>query len=105
MCIRDSYNYVGKRFGNIENAFTLPAYGTVGLDIGYALSAQFSLGLRVKNVLNSAGLANFFGPNVFGSNSDAATAEFIADNPDGSFVVFPISPRAVFLSVDYRFGR
>ena len=99
------YNYVGKRFGNIENAFTLPAYGTVGLDIGYALSAQFSLGLRVKNVLNSAGLANFFGPNVFGSNSDAATAEFIADNPDGSFVVFPISPRAVFLSVDYRFGR
>lgn len=99
------YNFIGSRFGNIENAFRLPSYGTVDLDIGYALSDQFSLGLRIKNLLNSGGLANFFGPNEFGSNSDAATAEFIAANPDESFAVFPISPRAVYLSVDYRFGR
>ena len=99
------YNFIGKRFGNIENAFTLPRYGTIDLDVGYALSSKFSLGLRVKNLLNSGGLANFFGPNTFGSNSDAATAAFIQANPNESFVVFPISPRAVYLSVDYRFSK
>jgi len=99
------YNFIGKRFGNIENAFTLPSYGTIDLDIGYALSSNFSLGLRVKNLLNSGGLANFFGPNSFGSNSDAATTAFIQANPNESFVVFPISPRAVYFSVDYRFSK
>jgi len=99
------YNFIGSRFGNIENAFTLPSYGTVDLDIGYALSSNFSLGIRIKNLLNSGGLANFFGPNIFGSNSDAATAAFIQANPNESFVVFPISPRAVYLSVDYRFRK
>ena len=99
------YNFIGSRFGNIENAFTLPSYGTVDLDVGYALTSNFSLGLRVKNLLNSGGLANFFGPNIFGSNSDAATAEFIQANPNESFVVFPISPRAIYFSVDYRFSK
>lgn len=99
------YNYMGKRFGNIANAFELPAYGTIDLDLGYALSNSWSLGLRVRNLFNSAGLINFFGPNQFGSNSDAASPEFISANPDASFVVFPISPRAVYLSVDYRFGK
>ena len=46
---------------------------------------------------------NFFGPNEFGSNSNAATADFINQNPNASFVVFPISPRSIFLKVGYDF--
>ena len=98
-------NHVGKRYGNLENAFILPAYTTLGTDLGYAISNQFSVGLRVRNLFNSAGLANFFGPNQFGSNSDAASAEFIQNNPDASFVVFPIMPRIFYLSIDYTFQK
>ncbi len=98
-------NSIGKRFGNLENSFTLPSFLTVDFDMSYAISKSFAIGLRVKNALNSAGLTNFFGPNQFGSNSDAATAQFIAANPNASFVVFPIMPRAIYFSVDYTFNR
>ncbi len=96
-------NYIGSRYGNIENAFTLPAYSTIDADLGYAINDKYALGLRAKNLLNTAGLANFFGPNSFGSNSDAASTSFIQNNPEASFVVFPIMPRAIYLSVDYTF--
>ena len=98
-------NYMGSRFGNLENSFTLPAYATADLDFGLPLSAQFSVGLRVKNLFNSGGLINFFGPNQFGSNSNAATNAFINNNPNETFVVFPIMPRAIFISLDYQFGK
>lgn len=96
-------NYIGSRYGNIENAFKLPAYSTIDADLGYAINDKFAVGLRAKNLLNTAGLANFFGPNSFGSNSDAASASFIQANPNATFVVFPIMPRAIYLSVDYTF--
>lgn len=96
-------NYIGSRYGNIENAFTLPAYSTIDADLGYAINDKYAIGLRAKNLLNTAGLANFFGPNSFGSNSDAASTSFIQNNPEASFVVFPIMPRAIYLSVDYTF--
>ena len=41
----------------------------------------------------------------FGSNADAATAEFIESNPDASFVVFPIAGRTVSVSVGYRIEK
>ena len=98
-------NHIGSRYGNLENAFTLPAYSTFNTDISLALSNNISIGLRIRNLFNSAGLANFFGPNQFGSNSDAASENFIQNNPDASFVVFPIMPRAFYLSFDYSFQK
>ncbi len=97
------YQYMGARFGNFQNAFTLPAYGVVSADLSFAVSHKLSLGLRGRNLFNSDGLANFFGPNTFGGTSNAADAAYIAANPNGSFTVFPIMPRALYLSVDYQF--
>lgn len=97
-------NFIGSRYGNLENSFQLPSYMTLDTDFGYSISSKFAIGVRIKNILNSGGLANFFGPNSFGSNSDAATEEFINMNPNESFVVFPIMPRAIYLSLDYNFA-
>ena len=95
---------MGEREGNAENAFQLPAFSTFGLDFQYWVNTKLGLALKVQNVFNSEGLMNFFGPNEFGSNANAATAEFIDANPDASFVVFPILPRSIYLSAHYRFG-
>ena len=99
---RLTYRYVGNRFGNLENSFTLPAYGRWDASVKWNVSNRWYLSVLGTNLFNSAGLNNFFGPNQFGSNADAATAEFIENNPDASFVVFPISGRTVSLSVGYR---
>ncbi len=98
-----NWKYMGSRFGNAENSFSLPAYHTFGLSVNYSLSAQLKASLMVNNIFNAAGLANFFGPNEFGSSANNATAEFISQNPNASFVVFPILPRSTYLSVSYSF--
>ena len=99
------YNYTGSRFGNNANGFKLPAYGTIDLGIGYAISERFSTGIRVSNLTNSAGLQNFFGPNTFGANSDIATTDYIQSNPNQSFVVFPIMPRAVYITFEFALSK
>lgn len=94
---------MGKRFGNAENSFTLPSFTTLSGKISYKLSPNTDLQLQAKNIFNSAGLMNFFGPNDFGASANDATATFINQNPDASFVVFPIMPRAVYVSFNVRF--
>ncbi len=98
-----SIRYMGQRKGNVSNAFILPSFFTVNAGIAYQLNKDINISLIANNVFNSTGLLNFFGPNEFGSNSNAATAEFIEQNPDASFVVFPINPRSIFLKVGYTF--
>lgn len=97
-----SIRTMGKRFGNAENSFVLPAFTTLGLSAEININKNVLLGFRVTNLLNSAGLMNFFGPNEFGSSANAATKEYINANPSSSFVVFPILPRAIYLSVGYK---
>lgn len=98
-----TWRYMGEREGNVANAFQLPAFSTVNAGIGYQLKENMNISLIANNLFNSAGLMNFFGPNEFGSNSNAATKEFINQNPNASFVVTPISPRSIFLKVGYNF--
>jgi len=98
-----NWKYMGKRFGNAENSFTLPAYHTFGLNLNYGITTQLKASLMVNNLFNAAGLANFFGPNEFGSSANNASADYIAQNPNASYVVFPILPRSSYLSISYSF--
>ena len=98
-----NWQLIGDRYGNAENSFTLPAYHTFGANLQYSFSSSLKANLAINNIFNSAGLANFFGPNEFGSSANNATAEFIEQNPNASFVVFPILPRSSYLSVSYEF--
>lgn len=97
-----SLRYMGERKGNVSNAFVLPGFATLNAGISYQLNKNIDISLAANNLLNSTGLMNFFGPNEFGSNSNAATEEYIQNNPDASFVVFPINPRSIFLKIGYN---
>jgi hypothetical protein len=59
--------------------------------------------MLATNLFNSEGLANFFGANSFGANANGVTPEFIAANPDASFIVFPVLRRRVLLKLNYSF--
>ena len=94
--------YTGARYGNLSNAFELPAYTQFGTSADYSINDQMNIGIRINNLFNSTGLSNFFGPNTFGANAELATSDFIQSNPESSFVVFPIHPRVFFLTFDYQ---
>lgn len=98
------WQHMGQREGNAENAFQLPAYNTFGLSAFYHADSHWTFSVQASNLFNSQGLMNFFGPNEFGSSANAATTEYINANPNGSFVVFPILPRAIYFSAHYTFS-
>ncbi|MCB4806701.1 TonB-dependent receptor [Tamlana sp. 62-3] len=97
------WQYMGKREGNVANAFQLDPYSTFNAGIGYKINKNLSANLLASNIFNSEGLANFFGANTFGANANGATQEYIEANPDASFVVVPILPRATMLQLNYVF--
>jgi len=97
------WQFIGKRDGNVSNGFKLPAYSIFNVGAGYQISKHLSANILVTNLFNSEGLANFFGANSFGANANGTTPEFIAANPDASFVVFPVLRRRVLLKLNYSF--
>ncbi|MFD1162393.1 TonB-dependent receptor [Hwangdonia seohaensis] len=97
------WQFMGKRYGNVSNGFKLPAYSIFNAGVGYQISKKLSADILVTNLFNSEGLANFFGANSFGANANGATPEFIAANPDASFVVFPVLRRRALLKLNYSF--
>lgn len=97
------WQFVGEREANIANAFQLPAYSIFNTGLGYSINKNLSINIVVTNLFNSEGLANFFGDNSFGSNANGATADFIQNNPDASFVVVPVLPRGSLLKLGYTF--
>ena len=97
------WQFNGKRFGNVANGFTLPSYSIFNLGAGYKINKNISANVLVTNLFNSEGLANFFGANNFGANANGATPEFIANNPDASFIVVPVLGRRASLKLNYTF--
>lgn len=97
------WRYTGKREANVANAFQLDAYSVFDAGLGYKITKNLSANLLATNLFNSDGLANFMGANSFGANANAVTEEYINNNPDASFVVIPILPRATLLQLNYTF--
>ena len=97
------WQFMGEREGNVANAFQLPAYSIFNAGIGYDISPSLSADLLVTNLFNSKGLANFFGANTFGGRANDVTPEFVAANPDESFVVVPVLPRGSLVRLSYSF--
>ena len=97
------WQFMGKRYGNVSNAFTLPAYSIFNVGAGYQINKNLSANIVVTNLFNSEGLANFYGANSFGASANGANQEFINANPDASFVVFPVLRRRALLKLNYTF--
>jgi len=97
------WQFMGKREGNVANAFQLNSYSIFNFGGGYAITKNLTANLLITNLFNSEGLANFFGANSFGASANGVTKEFIQDNPDASFVVVPVLPRASMVQLSYSF--
>lgn len=97
------WQYLGKREGNIANAFQLPAYSVFNVGASYAINTNLYFDIRVTNLFNGAGLAGFFGANYFGANANGVTTQFVQQNPDASFIVVPILPRGILFRTGYKF--
>lgn len=98
-----AWRYVGSREANVANAFQLPGFSTFRAGISANLMRNLSVQLVGTNLSNSTGLMYSFGPNEFGSSSNAATPEYVANNPDQTFIVMPILTRRILLKVKYGF--
>ncbi|RKR13047.1 TonB-dependent receptor-like protein [Maribacter vaceletii] len=97
------WQFMGKREGNVANAFQLDSYSIFNFGAGYSITKNLEANLLITNLFNSEGLANFFGANSFGASANGVTKEFIQDNPDASFVVVPVLPRASMVQLSYSF--
>lgn len=97
------WKYTGKREGNVANAFQLDAYSVFDAGLGYKINKNLRANVLATNLLNSDGLANFMGANSFGANANGVTKDFVKNNPDASFIVVPILPRATLLQLNYTF--
>lgn len=97
------WQFMGKREGNVANAFQLPAYSIFNAGLGYKINKSLKADILVTNLFNSKGLANFFGANSFGASANGTTAEFVQANPDTSFIVVPVLPRGALLRLSYLF--
>lgn len=97
------WQFMGEREGNVANAFKLPAYSIFNMGVAYAITSSLSADFLVTNLFNSEGLANFFGANSFGASANGATPDFVAANPDASFVVVPVLPRGMMIRLSQRF--
>ena len=98
-----TWHHMGKRFGNVANAFELDAYTIFNVGGGCKITKNITASFEVSNLFNSAGLANFFGDNSFGASANGVTKEFVANNPNNSFVVVPILPRSSIIRLNYSF--
>ncbi|MDA0888705.1 MAG: TonB-dependent receptor [Bacteroidetes bacterium] len=98
-----NWHHMGKRFGNVANAFELDAYSIFNFGGGCKITKRITASFEVSNLFNSAGLANFFGDNSFGASANGVTRKFVADNPNSSFVVVPILPRSSIIRLNYSF--
>jgi iron complex outermembrane recepter protein len=98
-----TWTYMGERQGNIANAFSLPSFSMFGGGISYLFKSNFVVSLESRNLFNSTGLMNFYGPNFFGASKDDATQEFVDQNPNAGFVVVPTLARMLSLKIRYSF--
>lgn len=94
LSVYGKWQYVGDRFANNRNTFTLPEYSIV--DLGTAFTwRSITLSAQVNNVFNSAGLTEG-NPRV-----DETLSEEDAEAID-VFMGRPVLPRSFRLSLSYR---
>ena len=100
-----NYQYMGKRWANEVNAWEIPAFHTVDLNLGYGLTDNLSLALHINNVFDTYGIMAWEGPGDFTSagNISSFTKEDVVANQGSVFTTQSIMPRAYYLTATYGF--
>lgn len=100
-----NYTYMGARQANIPNAFKMPAFGQLDLNLGYDVSKNLRLQGNINNVLNTYGVLGWSGPGGFPAalNRQGFTKDYVVANPNAVFATQGSMPRAYFLTASYKF--
>jgi iron complex outermembrane recepter protein len=100
-----NYQYMGKRWANVGNAFRLPAFGAFDLNMGYTVSKRIQLNASVNNLFNKYGIMSWAAPGGFPASLDTQgfTSAMLNANPQAVYSSLSIMPRAYFLTVTYKF--
>jgi outer membrane receptor protein involved in Fe transport len=96
---------MGDRQANVPNAFTMPAFTTTDLTLGYDFSKKIGVQVNINNLFNTYGVLGWTGPGGFPAalNRDGFTKEYVQANPDAIYNSQGSMPRAFFLTVSYKF--
>lgn len=100
-----NYQYMGKRWANVGNAFQLPAFSAFDLNMGYTISKRVQLNASINNVLNTYGIMSWAAPGGFPASLDTQgfTKAALDANPQANYASLSIMPRAYFLTLSYKF--
>lgn len=100
-----SYNHLAKRPANLPNGWTMKGYDNVDFSAGYEVNRKLALQFNVTNLLNQAGVLEWYAPGNFPANlgRDAITPAYVKANPNSSFSTLRNMPRAYFLTASYKF--
>lgn len=100
-----NWQYMGKRWANVGNAFQLPAFSSFDLNASYKITNKIQANLSVNNVLNTYGIMGWAAPGGFPAALDTQgfTKAMLEANPNAVYATLPIMPRAYFLTLSYKF--
>jgi outer membrane receptor protein involved in Fe transport len=100
-----NYQFMGKRWANVGNAFELPAFHAVDLNMGYTVSKRLQLNASINNLLNTYGIMSWAAPGSFPASLDTQgfTKAMLDANPQANYSSLSIMPRAYFLTASYKF--
>jgi outer membrane receptor protein involved in Fe transport len=97
--------YTGNRPANNYDAWVLPRFDQVNLDLSWQFAGGLQAAVNVNNLLNSQGIMQWAPPGgldgYFGRTG--FTREAVAALPDAVFAGLTVPSRAYFVSLTYRF--
>ena len=62
--------YMGERWANVGNAFKLPAFTSMDLNLGYTFNKRFQLNASINNLVNTYGVMSWAAPGGFPASLD-----------------------------------
>ena len=100
-----NYQYMGKRWANVGNAFQLPAFSAFDLNLSYKVTSHIQLNGSINNLLNTYGIMGWAAPGGFPAALDTQgfTKGMLEANANAIYATLPIMPRAYFLTASYKF--
>jgi len=100
-----NWQYMGKRWANVGNAFQLPSFNAFDLNTSYKLTKNIQANVSVNNILNTYGIMGWAAPGGFPAALDTQgfTKQMLEANPQAVYATLPIMPRSYFLTLSYKF--
>ncbi|MDZ7899229.1 MAG: TonB-dependent receptor [Arcicella sp.] len=98
------WQYMGKRWANVGNAFQLPSFNSFDLHLGYNINKHMNLSVAVNNILDTYGIMDWAAPGGFPASLDTQgfTTAMLEANRNAVYSTRSIMPRSLFVTFSYK---